>query len=195
MSIVQLNETYLRALKRALQSQCDVPSARLTEAMARGVGFRTNAALQDELKSYGGGHYVRFNEPAFRERLGELSGGAPEMLGVPPLDHAARYIEKLYDDQLLEILELRPMRARFRLAGIETVIEITLDEMGDGYTRFRRSHAIHTPGQLGPYWPGREFDNDSAYAMHRAIESLAFYYRRAVRAGHRPIPSWLVQQA
>jgi hypothetical protein len=194
MSVVQLGNTYLQNLKRSLREQCHAGSVHLTEAIARGCGVRTHAALLAKIKADGEGGFVRFDEAAFSQRLLELSGNsAPETIELPDLSHSARYIAALFDDPNLDILELHMMRIRFRLNGIAIVIEIRLEDMGNGYTRFIRSHAIHAPGQAGPYWPSRDFDDDPAYAMHRAIDSIVDYYKDAVRSGHTPSASWLIE--
>jgi hypothetical protein len=193
MSVAQLNPHHLRALKRGIQSQCTGSSTHITEAIARGLGFRTQAALLADIAERGEGRYVRFNQALFGARLTELSGAGPPMpMAVPPLEHSGRYIDGLLNDDALDFLDLSPMYARFRLTGINTIIEIELEPMAGGYFRFRRSHAIHAPGQMGPYRPSRDFDDDAAYGLHRAIESLASYYRDAVRAGHAPAAAWLV---
>lgn len=191
MNVIQLTDSYLKSMKRQLREQCDKGSVHLTEAIARGCGYKTNAALRSDLDSHFEGRYLKFDEAAFRQRLQELAGTAPEEIDLPELGSAARYIEGLFAASDIEILEMHPRRARFRLAGIDTLVQIDLYYV-DGNFRFRRSHAIHTPTQIGPYWPGRDFDDDPSYAMHRAIESILDYYRAAVREGHRPRASWLV---
>ena len=192
MLVAQLTQDYLRALKRTLQTQCDAASSHLTEAIARGLGYRTHAALQADL-AQATDRYIRFDDAAFRKRLTELGGRmvVPD-LTLPPLGHAARYVDKLFGDPTLEIIELHPNCARFRLSGIDTEVRIDLEDVGEGNVRFHRSHAIRTPVQAGPYHPSRDWDDDAAYGLHRAIESLASYHRQALRAGHRPSPSWLV---
>jgi hypothetical protein len=193
MAICFLHIDQLHALKRLISHQCDAPSGHLSEAIARGFGFQSHAALRADLRLKPRGRYIVFDESAFRERLLVLTGRQPPTaLSLPPLDHAGRYVEKIFTDPTLQIGELCPDYARFRLHGIQTPIEIQLDDLGNGYHRFRRSHAIKTPVQAGPYYPSREFDDDPAYGMHRAIESLVSYYRQAVRAGHRPDDRWLV---
>ncbi|WP_404294194.1 hypothetical protein ACD578_28490 (plasmid) [Microvirga sp. RSM25] len=190
--VVQLNDTSLRDLKRKLQNQLESGSAHLSEAIAKALGFNTHAALKAGLSNGHAGRYVRFDEESFRERLAALSGEqAPTSLSVPSLGHHARYIQGFFNNPDLEIVEMRPERARFRLAEIPTGIEIRLERMERGF-RFIRSHAIKTPTQIGPYYPGRDFDDDPAYAMNRSIESIASYYRQAVEAGHKPDRSWLV---
>ncbi|KSV75582.1 hypothetical protein N185_17230 [Sinorhizobium sp. GW3] len=196
MTVIQLTDTYLKLVKRALREQCDAGSVHITEAIARGCGFTTQAGLRNALQGHAEGSYVRFSEHKFRKRLAELSGGAgPDRIALPPIGHSARYIVELFDEAAIEILEMHPARARFRLAGIETVIRIDLTDLGNGYWQFERSHAIHTPEQAGPYWPGRTFDDDPAYAMHRAIDSIVDYYRYAVKEGHQPHHSWLKPSA
>lgn len=193
MSVIQLTSTFLKDLKRSLRDQCQAGSVHLTEAIASACGYSTQAALQSALNSGAEGRYVRFDETKFRQRLLQLAGTAgPESIDLPPLAASARYISGVFDDPALLIVEMHPSRARFRLVGIDTLIEIDLRNAGDGRTRFRRSHAIKTPTQAGPYWPSRDFDDDPAYAMHRALESIVDYYREAIRAGHKPEPSWLV---
>jgi hypothetical protein len=183
----------LRTIKRAIRQQCDAPSAQLSEAIACGFGFQSHAALRSTLQAKPRGQYLAFDERAFRCRLFKLTGRQPPAdLSLPPLDHAGRYVDKICADSVLQIEEFRPEYVRFRLHGIPTAIEVNLDDLGSGYHRFRRSHAIKTPVQAAPYYPSRDFDDDPAYAMHRAIESLASYYREAVQAGHQPEGRWLV---
>lgn len=193
MIIVQLDKTYLKSMKRKLREQCSVGSVQLTEAMARGCGYNTNAALLADQKGGAEGRYVQFDEEAFRKRLLDFDGTVADEIELPALDRSARYLERLFEDPALKIIEMYPMRSHFRLARISTVVKIELEHIGNGYTRFHRSHAIHTPTQIGPYRPSRDFDDDPAYAMHRAIHSIVDYYRQAVREGHEPEPKWLVR--
>ena len=193
MTVIQLDHNYQKSLKRALREQCAVGSAHLTEAIARGCGYQTQAALLAALNGEMAGYYIRFDEAVFRHRLLEVSSTpAPDLIALPSLGHSARYVAGLFDDPAIVIVSFCNTRARFRLTGINTVIEIDLTDIGNGYTQFERSHAIHTPTQAGPYWPSRDFDDDPAYAMHRAIESFVHYYRDAVRAGHTPDADWLI---
>lgn len=191
--IVQISPHYQKALKRQLQEQCDAKSSHLTESIARACGYRTHAALQADLEGSGSGRYVRFDDAAFRARFHELTGkGAPLQIDLPELDRSARYVERLFENPALDVIQMQPMSIRFRLAGIATVIAIDLHHTGKGVFRFHRSHAIHTPSQAGPYWPSRDFDDDPSYGMNRAISSIADYYEQAVAEGHRPSRTWLV---
>lgn len=82
----------------------------------------------------------------------------------------------------------------FQVGELETVITIELGRFMDSeHTKFRRSHAIHTPVQIGPYLPSRDFDDYPACALHRAIDSITDYYRQAVQKGHTPAEDWLVR--
>ncbi|WP_296581257.1 hypothetical protein [Xanthobacter sp.] len=191
--IVQIIPHHQKALKRQLQRQVDAKSAHLTEAIARACGFRTHAALQADMEGASAGLYVRFDNDAFRARLHELTGkSAPSHLDLPELDRSARYVKRLFENPRLEIIRMQPMSIRFRLAGIPTVVAVDLHHTGTGVFRFRRSHAIHTPTQIAPYWPGRDFDDDPAYGMNRAITSITDNYEQAVADGHVPNLTWLV---
>lgn len=191
--IVQITPHYQKALKRHLQEQVDARSAHLTEAIARACGFRTHAALRADMDGASAGLYVRFDDNAFRARLYELTGkNAPLQLDLPDLGRSARYVERLFENPRLEIIRMQPMSIRFRLSGIPTVVAIDLHHTGTGMFRFKRSHAIHTPTQIGPYRPGRDFDDDPAYGINRAISSITDYYEQAVADGHVPNPAWLV---
>lgn len=193
MNIIQLHKEFLKQAKRKLREQCCAGSVHLTEALARGCGYNKNAALLADLRENGEGRYVLFDEAAFRERLSQLGGTAPAEIKLPDLGRSAYYVAKIFNDPDVEIIDLQPMQSRFRLAGIDTVVEINLEETEQGYTRFHRSHAIHTPSQLGPYWPSRDYDDDPAYAMSRAIDSIIDYYHQAVQEGHEPESNWLVK--
>ncbi|WP_025591059.1 hypothetical protein [Agrobacterium tumefaciens] len=193
MAVVQLNNAFLKLLKRSFREQMDASSSHLTEAIARGCGYRTHAALQAAASGTSGGRYLSFDIEAFRGRLSELAPGAHvSALEIPSLDQSARYVVRWFEDEAIEVVEFLPMSVGFRLRGIPTVITIRLEPIADGYTRFHRSHAIHTPSQIGPYRPSRDFDDEAAYAMNRAIKSIVDYYLEAVRAGHTPRAEWLV---
>ena len=81
-----------------------------------------------------------------------------------------------------------------RIGELETVITVELGRFMDSeHTKFRRSHAIKTPLQIGPYLPSRDFDDYPAYALHRAVASITDYFREAVGKGHAPTEEWLVR--
>ncbi|WP_332305843.1 hypothetical protein [Rhizobium sp. GR12] len=192
MTVIQLEHTYLKSMKRKLRDQCSAGSVQLTEAIARGCGYRTNAALLADINSGAEGRYVAFDDAAFRQRLRDFDCTVPDEIELPELDRSVGFVERLFEQADVEIVEMHPIRARFRLAGIDAMVQIDLEDIGNGYTRFHHSHAIHTPTQIGPYRPSRDFDDDPAYAMHRAVTSIVDYYREAVRKGHTPERKWLV---
>ncbi|MPW23030.1 hypothetical protein GCT13_41210 [Paraburkholderia sp. CNPSo 3157] len=65
----------LAQLKRALhQTLPKIPSSHLSEAIAFGLGFRTNAALQTQLNA-GGGTVAGFDSDRFSGRLAKLGHG------------------------------------------------------------------------------------------------------------------------
>lgn len=192
MAVIQLTDSYLTATKRALRAQCDARSAHLSEAIARGCGFRTNAALNAALHSNSAGCYLPFDERAFCKRLVDLGEPASREIALPDLGRVGRYLEDHLRSPTFEAISIHPQWAQFKLNGIGTAVRIDLEDNGGGCTRFRRSHAIHTPLQMGPYWPSRDFDDDPAYAMNRAINSIADYYDAAVNEGHLPQAGWLI---
>ena len=80
-----------------------------------------------------------------------------------------------------------------RLGELPQEVEIQLGrEMDNEGTHFRVSHAIKTPLLGGLYRTSRPWGDDPAYALHLAVNGLAPYYREAVKAGHVPDESWLV---
>lgn len=90
--------------------------------------------------------------------------------------------------------EQGPLKYWFRLKGIPIDIALALSIKGKGLTsfHFRLSHVIHTPTQIGPYYPGITWDDNLAYAVHRAVTAITAYYDDAVRKGHTPMAEWLV---
>lgn len=189
MRVFFLNNSTLKSLKRSLAGQQDVRSAHLTEALARGFGFGTHAALQVWMND-NEGQFRIFDPKAFSDRVNEMHGGTVGAFDFPELPREDRYVEDVFDR--LNVISFRKDHIQFQLPGIYEVVDIRLRALPGGWFRFDRSHAIHTPVQLGPYYPTRDIDDDAPYAMHRAIESLASYHRAAVGQGHTPSESWLV---
>ncbi|QZD96229.1 hypothetical protein [Qipengyuania gelatinilytica] len=82
----------------------------------------------------------------------------------------------------------------FKLPELETQIEIELGRyLTSQRTKFKTSHAIHTPSQFGPYWTSRPDDDTPDYALRRAIDGIVSYYEGAIEEGHQPSESWLVE--
>jgi hypothetical protein len=83
-----------------------------------------------------------------------------------------------------------------RIGTLQTTVYIDLGRLlRSDNVKFRTSHSIHTPVQVGPYRTSRWIEDDAAYALHRAIDGLTSYYREAVEKGHTPQESWLVRNA
>jgi hypothetical protein len=81
----------------------------------------------------------------------------------------------------------------FRVGVLNTTVTVEVYRLPNGDEAvYRRSHDIHTPGQLGPYRQSRPYWDNVPYALHQAIDSLTSYYRNAVNAGYTPDESWLV---
>lgn len=81
-----------------------------------------------------------------------------------------------------------------RVGTLKTLVFIELRRLlNSDHIEFNVSHSIHTPVQAGPYRTSRTFEDDAAYALHRAVDGLTTYYRQAVSAGHTPQESWLVK--
>lgn len=100
------------------------------------------------------------------------------------------------DDEFIEIVDRNDEMGSYaiRLGDLETTIFIELGRFPKGeWTKFDVSHAIHTPLQMGPYRTSRPFSDDPPYALHQAISGLTQYYGDAIRAGHTPEESWLVE--
>ena len=192
MRVFYLSHSNLKSLKRSLAGQQDVRSSHLTEAIARGFGFGTAAALQAWMND-DDGQYRPFDQEAFSDRVSELHGASEITFNFPELPRDDRYVEDVFDQ--LHPIVFRKDHIQFQLPGIHEIVDIQLRPLPGGWFRFDRSHAIHTPVQAGPYYPSRDIDDDASYAMHRAIESLASYHREAVGEGHTPSESWLVSRS
>ncbi len=122
----------------------------MTEALAVGFGYRTNAALlaADVMAL---GQYRPFSKPAFTRRLTEITGRNLGDIEFPALPREDRYVEDVFDE--VEVIEFRKEQIRFTLLGIDKVVTTRIEPYGNGWFRFLRSHAIHTPTQAGPYYP------------------------------------------
>jgi hypothetical protein len=81
-----------------------------------------------------------------------------------------------------------------QLGTLSPIITIELGRhMDSDETKAMVSHAIHTPVQAGPYRTSRPFWDYPAYALHMAVSAFTQYYGDAVKAGHTPQDSWLVE--
>jgi hypothetical protein len=105
-------------------------------------------------------------------------------------------LETLKDEDIFELGSLVSTHT-FRLKAIPSVrIDVTIwkDAVAHGgsFFRYNISHAMHTPGQAGPYYSSAPFADSEEGALHKAISDLMHFYPSGVRAGHEPNESWLV---
>lgn len=99
-------------------------------------------------------------------------------------------------DDLVEVVSRDDSMGIFeiQIGTLKTIITIDLGRFMDSeWTKFRISHAIKTPVQIGPYRTSRPFSDYPAYALQQAISGLAGAYREAVNAGYTPKENWLVE--
>lgn len=81
-----------------------------------------------------------------------------------------------------------------QIGSIPTIVTIELGRhMESDETKVWASHSIHTPLQAGPYRTSRPYWDDPAYALQQTISAMTDWYDQAVKAGHQPKESWLVE--
>ncbi len=105
-------------------------------------------------------------------------------------------LDSALDDDLISILTRYDDMGIFevRVGELDTIVTIDLGRfISSDQTKFRVSHAIHTPTLAAPYRTRKLFADYPAYALHRAIRGLTEDYRDAVKRGHAPSDSWLVK--
>lgn len=105
--------------------------------------------------------------------------------------------EKVFESKFL--LEPKKLVAEYEFYLDEIPVKIGVRIYKDAKSNvcsdpyyFYTSHFIKTPEQAGPYTPSGPWTSDPEYALHRAVESLALYYREAKERGHKPSKSWLI---
>ena len=82
----------------------------------------------------------------------------------------------------------------FRVGSLETVVTVEVRRLPTSEAAvFTRSHSIKAPGQAGAYKSSRPYWDDIPYALHQAIDGITSYYRAAIKEGHVPKESWLVE--
>jgi hypothetical protein len=105
-------------------------------------------------------------------------------------------IDSALERDLIEIVDRNDDFGSFtiRVGELETPVTIDIGRfLTSENAKFSVTHSIHTPVQGGPYRTSKPYAEDAAYALHRAIDGLISYYEEAVRAGHEPEESWLVE--
>lgn len=146
-------------VKRALRERfADVKSSHLTEALARALGRRTNAALGTDLSSLDAGDpdIVLLDESAFAARLAELTGRPPYtrpgLFHELPYDKGAEVIRTWspdFDDTRYNTDRRRAWR-NIMIAAVNAGIEQRLFSMRKGDNRWPGANAKDTSGHPAP---------------------------------------------
>ena len=77
--------------------------------------------------------------------------------------------------------------------GNEYPLGIKIERSGEvSPYRFKTSHHVKTPDQIGPYVTSNPYDQTIGSAIHSAIASVKSYVDRAIGNGHKFDPAWLV---
>ena len=81
----------------------------------------------------------------------------------------------------------------FRLGDLRPKIRIRLFRYpGDKEIYFEQSHFIQSPEQTSSVVPPLKSDNNEAYALTHAVETLTLSYEAALASGHEPSEEWLI---
>ena len=105
-------------------------------------------------------------------------------------------IDEILANPLLTVEERDDERGSFavRIGRLTAVISIELGRFHTTETtKYRISHAIHTPKQLGPYRTSRPSADSWEAALQKAVNGLTSYYKEAVDSGCQPHETWLVE--
>ncbi|MEM6190488.1 hypothetical protein [Shewanella scandinavica] len=102
-------------------------------------------------------------------------------------------IEEALVDEAIERTEQTHEGYSFWLKNIpiEISIVLSINPVAGGFN-FQLSHNIHTPTQIGAYYPSRPWGDDEAYALHLAVSAITDYYKQAINEGHVPSKDWLI---
>ena len=74
---------------------------------------------------------------------------------------------------------------------VEIKIYLSVNGIQSGFN-YIISHAIKTPEQAGPYRSDCPWGDYDAYALHKAVASVADHYNSAVKKGYKPAANWLI---
>lgn len=120
------------------------------------------------------------------------------------MKYAQKYLDiTVRDESIKEARELRfahqatknlILEHQFTLEGIPRTITIRFyDDPDIGGVSFEQSHYIQTPLQIGPYRTSRPWNDNFDLAFHQALSGFKQYYNIAIKEGHVPSESWLVE--
>lgn len=105
-------------------------------------------------------------------------------------------IDKALEDESITVISRDDIRGDYelRIGDLDTPVHIKLRRhVGSDETDFEVSHAIKTTGMPGPYRTSIRRGDYPAYALHRAIMGITDHFRTAIKEGHRPQESWLIE--
>ena len=102
-------------------------------------------------------------------------------------------IDDAVSHKALKDIKIFVREVSFRLDDLTPKIRIRLFRYpGDKEIYFDQSHFLQTPDQTIPVVPPLKSDNNEAYALSHAVETLTLSYEAAVALGHEPSEEWLI---
>lgn len=102
-------------------------------------------------------------------------------------------IDDAVSHKALTDIQIFVREVSFRLGDLRPKIRIRLFRYpGDKEIYFEQSHFLQTPDQTSPVVPSLKSDNNEAYTLTHAVETLTLSYEAALASGHEPYDSWLV---
>ncbi len=100
-------------------------------------------------------------------------------------------IDEALRDPLIEVVSREHPVYQFRVAGLETLVTVTLERRG-GRIWYRTSHRTMTPVQKTPYFSSLPHAREEGDALKDAVGGLTIWFGGAIASGHTPDESWLV---
>ena len=102
-------------------------------------------------------------------------------------------IDDAVSHKALKDIKIFVREVSFRLGDLTPKIRIRLFRYpGDKEIYFDQSHFLQTPDQTSPVIPPLKSDNNEAYALNHAVETLILSYEAAVALGHELSEKWLI---
>jgi hypothetical protein len=102
-------------------------------------------------------------------------------------------IDDAVSHKVLKDTKIFVREVSFHLGELTPKIQIRLFRYpGDKEIYFEQSHFLQTPDQTSPVVPFLKSDNNEAYALSHAVETLILSYEAAVDLGHEPSEGWLI---
>jgi hypothetical protein len=102
-------------------------------------------------------------------------------------------IDDAVSHKALKDIKIFVREVSFRLDDLAPRIRIRLFRYpGDKEIYFDQSHFLQAPDQTSPVVPPLKSDNNEAYALSHAVETLILAYETAVALGHEPSEEWLI---